>query len=275
MMFDALLKYSFMQNALFGSLLASIACGIVGTIIVEKKLVMMSGGIAHISFGGVGMGYMLNFEPVIGALLFAISAALGVVVINRKTRINTDVIMGIFWSVGMALGVLFIAFTPGYPPDMSSYLFGDILTVSHIDLVIMLVFDILAVITVAAFYNYVKAYLFDEEFVSVLGISIPILDYLLFVLVAITIVILIRIVGIILVIALLTTPPAVSKMFSFNLKRIMAGSIVLSMFFCITGLWLSYELNIASGASIVLLAGATYVAASFIKRAGKKKISST
>ena len=123
-MIDAILKYTFLQHAIIGAILASIICGIIGTIIVEKKLVMMSGGIAHTAFGGVGMGYFLKIEPIIGALIFAIISSFGIVGIKRKSRVNTDTIIGMFWSLGMALGIIFISLTPGYPPDISSYLFG-------------------------------------------------------------------------------------------------------------------------------------------------------
>lgn len=129
-MIDAILKYTFLQNAIISAVLASIICGIIGTIIVEKKLVMMSGGIAHSAFGGIGMGYFLNIEPIIGALIFAIISSFGIVTIKEKSELNADTIIGMFWTLGMALGIIFISITSGYPPDISSYLFGDILTAS-------------------------------------------------------------------------------------------------------------------------------------------------
>ena len=270
-MLSSLFKYAFLQNAFLASILASIACGIIGTIIIEKKLVMMSGGIAHTSFGGVGMGYFLKIEPIIGALAFSVGAALGITAINKRARTNPDVIMGIFWSVGMAVGILFIAFTPGYPPEMSSYLFGDILAVSRMDLAFMLFLDLLVLLVVIALFNQLKAYLFDEEFSSVLKVSTTFLEYLIFILVAFTVVVLIRVVGIILAIALLTAPPAIVKMFTYNLKKIMLWSAVLGMFFCFAGLWISYELHIASGASIILLAGLAYIFAAFAKKLNSAK----
>lgn len=264
-MIEALLKYSFLQNAFIGSILASIACGIIGTIIIEKKLVMMSGGIAHTSFGGVGMGYFLNIEPIIGALVFSISAALGIAVINKKSRTNTDVLMGIFWSMGMAAGVLFIAFTPGYPPDISSYLFGDILAVAKLDLKIMIVLDIVVIFIITSLYNQITAYLFDDEFASVVKIKTVLLEYMIYILIAITVVVLIRVVGIVLILALLTTPTAVAKLFTYDLKKIILLSIFLGMIFCLIGLWLSYELQIPSGSSIIMVAGLTYFITSMIK----------
>ena len=258
-MIEALFKYSFLQNALIGSILASIACGIIGTIIIEKKLVMMSGGIAHTSFGGIGMGYFLGIEPIIAALIFAVSAALGIATINRKSLENTDVMIGMFWSMGMAAGIIFIAFTPGYPPDMSSYLFGDILTVTRMDILIMLVLDAIIAFTLISLYNIIKAYLFDSEFSSVLGIKTTFIEYLICIMIALTVVILIRVVGIILIMALLTVPPACAKLFTFDLKRIILYSILFGMLFCFLGLWLSYELQVASGATIIIIAGLAYL----------------
>lgn len=265
-MIKALFEYSFLQNAVVSALLASIACGIIGTIIIEKKLVMMSGGIAHTAFGGVGMGYFLNIEPMIGALLFAVSSALGIATINRKVQTHTDILIGLFWSVGMSLGILFIAFTPGYPPDMSSYLFGNILTVVKLDIQIMLILDIIILLTVMIFFQRLKAYMFDEEFATILGINVVFLDYLLFLLIAFTIVVLIRVVGIILVIALLAAPPAIAKQFTHNLKNIMSISILLGALFCLCGLWISYEMRIASGATIILFSGISYVGASMLNK---------
>lgn len=267
-MLSALFEYVFLRNAFIGSILASIACGIIGTVIVEKKLVMMSGGIAHTSFGGIGLGYFLKIEPILGAFFFAVSAALGITVINKRSKTNSDVLMGIFWAMGMSLGVLFISFTPGYPPDMSSYLFGDILTISSVDVYIMLILDAIIIFVIVGLFNLIKAYLFDEEFASVLKIKTVFLEYILFILIALTVVVLIRVVGIILVIALLTAPPAIAKLFTYNLKNIIIVSILLGMVFCFTGLWISYELQIASGASIILLAGIVYIVLSIIKRPG-------
>lgn len=144
-MIEALFKYTFMQNAFIASILTGIVCGIIGTIIVEKRLVSMSGGIAHASFGGIGLGYLLGIEPIIGGLVFAVMSSLGIATIKRKTNTNSDSLIGIFWSVGMALGILFISLTPGYPPDMTSYLFGDILTVSSFYLKIMAVLKCLII----------------------------------------------------------------------------------------------------------------------------------
>lgn len=257
-MISTILKYTFLQHAVLAALLASIACGIMGTVIIEKKLVMMSGGIAHTAFGGIGLGYFLNIEPIIGALFFSISSSLGIAAIKRNSSDNPDVLVGMFWPLGMALGILFIAFTPGYPPDMTSYLFGDILTVSSQDLWYMLILDIIILAIVTAFIDLIKAYLFDEEFSTALGLKVRFIDYMTFVLIAITVVVIIRVVGIILILALLCVPPTIARIFTYNIRKIMVISVLLGVFFCLSGLWASYVLRLASGASIVIVAFLCY-----------------
>lgn len=264
-MFEAIFEYSFLRNAIAACVLASVACGIVGAMIVEKKLVMMSGGIAHTAFGGVGMGYFLRIEPIVGALLFALLASLGIAKMHRASNTHTDILMGLFWSAGMAAGILFIAFTPGYPPDIASYLFGDILAITKADLMTMVLLDIVVLTIVAGLYDALKIYMFDEEFLVVKGISIRAFDYLLFAMIAATIVLLIRVAGIVLVIALLTAPVAIAKIYSHELKSIMIMASLFGALFCLTGLWVSYEMAIASGATIVIICALSYLAAVFIK----------
>jgi len=258
--FEALFQYQFLRNALFSGLLASVACGIVGVIVIEKKLVMMSGGIAHTSYGGVGLGYLLGFEPILGAFLFSVLAAVGIGYVKRKGGTRSDVIVGLFWSLGMALGVLFIGLMPGYPPDLTSYLFGGILSVTRTDLTMALALSAIVALVVAMFYNDWKAYLFDEEFAAILGVRTAVLEYLLLILVAMTIVALIRVVGIILVMALLTAPAATAGLLTGNLKRRMLYAVLIGALCCTAGLWVSYALDIASGASIVVLCAACYFA---------------
>ena len=252
-MIEAIFNYTFVQNALLAALFGSLVCGIIGTIIVEKRLVSMTGGIAHTSFGGIGIGYFLGIEPIITGLMIAIVSSLGIAHIHRSTNTRADTLIGMFWSVGMAIGIIFIAFTPGYPPDMTSYLFGDILTVSTTYVRLMMLLSIVIVFAVTYLFNYLKAFLFDEEFAKVLGLPIQLLENVMYILIALSIVILIKVVGIILVIALLTIPPATAKLFTFDLKNTMILSSVLGVIFCLLGLNLSYQFNIPSGATIILL----------------------
>ena len=264
-MIETILKYNFLQNAIMAAVLASIACGVIGVYIMEKKLVMMSGGIAHTAFGGIGLGYFLKVEPIFTALGVSVIAALAVAALKRKARTDSDLLIGMFWSLGMALGVVFIAMTPGYPPDIASVLFGNILAVSRSDLRLILGLDILVLATVTAFYQMFKAYIFDEEFASVAGVPVRALEYLMYVLVAVTVVVMIRVVGIILVIALLTAPPAIAKQFTYDMKKIMALSVLLGIGFCFTGLWVSYTVRLASGASIVMVAVGAYALVSLVR----------
>lgn len=258
-MINAIVEYQFLQNAILAGFLASIVCGIIGVIIVEKKLVMMSGGIAHTSYGGVGLGYLLGFEPIFGAFIFAVAAALGIGFIKKRGGPRADVIIALFWSLGMALGILFISLMEGYPPDLTSYLFGNILFVSKSDLYLMIVLTIAVIFIIIALFNDWKAYLFDEEFAAIIGIRTTFLEYLLLILVAMTVVVLIRVVGIILVLSLLTVPAATAEKFSTKLKSRMIYAIVLGNVFCFVGLYISYITNIASGAAIVILSVLCYI----------------
>ncbi|WP_071396314.1 metal ABC transporter permease [Bacillus tuaregi] len=271
-MIHDLLEYEFLQHAVWSAILISIVSGIIGTIIMEKKMVMMSGGIAHTAFGGIGLGYFLGITPMLGALLFAVAASFGIATIQRRQQTNADILIALFWSIGMAAGIIFIAFTPGYPPDMSTYLFGDILTVSKSDLWMMLALDAIVVFFISALFNLYKAYLFDDTFARVQGVKTQWLEYLLFFLIALTVVILIRVVGFILVIALLSAPTAISKYFTNNLKTMMILTSSISLFFSLTGLWISYKLNVPSGASIILLSGISYLLLTAWKGYRKKVI---
>lgn len=276
-MIKAIFEYQFLQNAFIASILASIICGIMGVIIIEKKLVMMSGGIAHTSYGGVGLGYLMGFEPIIGAFLFSICAALGIGYIKRKGGTRSDVVIGLFWSLGMALGILFVALMPGYPPDLSSYLFGSILSVTKANLYLMVSLTFVVIFVIILLFNDWKAYLFDEEFASIIGIKTVFLEYLLLVLIAMSVVVLIRVVGIILVIALLTAPAATAGLLTSNLKKRMIYSVLLGNVFCIAGLWISYVINIASGAVIVIVSVIFYLLAYIVRsryiRIKRKRIS--
>lgn len=257
-MLTALFEYRFLQYAVFSGIMASIVCGIIGVIIVEKKLIMMSGGIAHTAYGGIGLGYLLGFEPIIGAFGFSVLAALGVGCIKRKGSTRSDVIISLFWALGMALGILFIGLMPGYPPDIGSYLFGSILSVTTADLYLMAGLTIIVLAVITLFFNHWKAYLFDEEFASIIGIKTAVLDYLLMILVAMAVVVLIRVAGIILVLALLTAPAATSAMLTPSMKNRMIYSVILGIVFCMAGIAASYAINISSGAAIVILSVACY-----------------
>lgn len=260
------LQYEFMRNALLAGLLAAVACGIIGAYVVVKRMVFISGGISHCSFGGIGLGYFLGINPIVGALLFTIVSALGMGLVTKRTRLPEDTAIGVLWAMGMALGIIFIGLAPGYAPDLFSYLFGNILTVPSSDLIVMLVLDVIIISVVFSLYKEFLTISFDEEFGTAAGIPTERLYLILLCLIALTVVVLIRVVGIILVIALLTIPAAMARQFTHSLKKMMLLSIFLGIVFALGGLWLSYELDLASGATIVLLAGALFLASLAFKR---------
>ena len=250
-----MLQYEFMRNALIAGLLAAVACGIVGVYVVVKRVVFISGGIAHASFGGIGLGYLLGISPILGAMFFALASALGMGLVTRRVRLPEDTAIGILWAMGMALGIIFIGLTPGYAPDLFSYLFGSILTVPAFDLMLMLILDAIIIALVLLLYKELMALAFDEEFSTVVGVPAEYLYLLLLCLIALTVVVLIRVVGIILVIALLTIPAALARQFTHSIKKMMLLSILAGTLFTFSGLWLSYWLDLASGATIILVSG--------------------
>ncbi len=260
------LQYEFMRNALMASVLVSIACGVVGTYVVVKRIVFISGGIAHAAFGGIGLGYLLGISPILTAIPFSLMSAVAIGVLGHRERISEDTSIGILWAMGMALGIIFIGLAPGYAPDLMSYLFGNILTVPVTDLYMMLALDIVIVGTVAVFYQDFLAISFDEDFATVSGAPSQALYLLLLCLVALSVVVLIRVVGVILVVALLTMPAAISRQFTSRLDRLMALSVLVGMVLTVTGLWLSYVLDLASGATIVMVLGTAFLLTSSLYR---------
>ncbi len=260
-----LFKYEFIQNAFLAALLMSVTCGIIGTYIVSRRMVFISGGITHASFGGVGIGYFFGFPPLAGAALFAVLAALTTENLTRRKVMRNDSIIAIMWSLGMALGIIFVYLTPGYAPNLMSFLFGSIITVSKTDLWLML---ILATVVSAFFVILFKPILFiafDEQFAKTRGIPVMLLNYLLIILVALTIVLSIRIAGIILVLSVLTIPQNIANLFTNRFGRIMIGSIVLGFIASVAGLVISYYLDLPSGATIIFCLVVMYIAARFIK----------
>ncbi len=257
-MIDAFLKYEFLQNALAVGILSAVICGIIGVIITEKKILMLSGGIAHTAYGGVGLGYLIGIEPIIGALIFTTGSAIIIGKINRLKKVQSDVIIALLWSAGMALGIAFTGLMSGYPPDMNSYLFGNILSVSKSDITVLAVLCLITVAVFIIFINDWRAYLFDSAFADICGLNTCVLEYTLLILVALCVVALIKSVGIILCLALLSAPAACASLFSKTLIKRIILSVAFTLLFNITGLILSYYLGIASGATIVLVAVITY-----------------
>ena len=265
------LQYEFIRNAVFTALLASVACGIIGVYVVVNRIVFLSDGISHAAFGGIGLGYFLGLNPIYAAITFAVAVAVGVGATSKKLGAREDTVIGVIWALGMAVGIIFVKLTPGYVPDLFSYLFGNILTVPRSDLIVMLVLDLILLLTVALLFKELLAISFDREFAQTLRLPVNLIYYILLTLVALTVVMLIRVVGVILVMALLTIPAAVSEIFTKRLVHMMFGAAALSLLFTLLGLWLSYLTNLPSGATIVLLASAVYFSTLLYNRCAKRK----
>ena len=259
------LQFGFMRNALLAGVLVSIACGIIGTLVVINRIVFVSGGIAHAAYGGIGLGYFFKFNPVLGAIVFSVAAAVGMGAVQRKTRQRADTIIGVMWAIGMALGIILVDLTEGYKADLMSYLFGSILAVPSGDLLIMLALDLIIITLVALFYKELLAISFDETFATVENVPVDAIHMLLLCLIALTVVMMMRVVGLIMVIALLTMPAAISGQFVKDMKRMMVLASILGVLFTTTGLWLSYFLNLTSGATIILVAGTAYLLSLVVK----------
>ncbi len=261
-----ILEYTFMQNAFLAAVLVSVACGLVGTYVVVKRIVFISGGISHAAFGGIGLGYFMGVNPILAAIPFSIVSALLMGLTSKKVKISEDTAIGILWSLGMAIGIIFINLTPGYVPDLMSYLFGSILTVPANDLLIMLVLDIVIIIAVLLFQREFQGISFDEEFSQVMGMPTTLIYLLLLSLVALSVVVMIKVVGVILVIALLTIPAAIAKQYTYHLGRMMILSVILGMILTTAGLYMSYLFNLASGATIVLVLGLGFLVSLLIQK---------
>jgi zinc transport system permease protein len=264
-------QYGFMRNALAAGVLVSFACGIIGTYVVINRIVFLSGGIAHAAYGGIGLGYFLGINPIIGAIVFSLGASLGMGMVHRKTGERSDTIIGVMWAIGMAIGIIFLDMSPGYKADLMSYLFGSILAVPTSDLIIMLVLNVVILVLVALYYKELQAISFDETFAFVVNVPVNRLYLMLVCLVGLTVVMTMRIVGLIMVIALLTMPPAIAGLFVKDMKRMMGLSIALSILFTLVGLLLSYYLNLTSGATIILVAGVSYFVSFMAKQQLRKR----
>jgi zinc transport system permease protein len=246
-----ILSYEFMQNAVLAGIMASIVCGVIGPFIVTKRMVFISGGLTHAAFGGLGIAYWLGIRPIYGATAFVLFSA-AILSRQQERTDKNDLFIGILWAVGVAIGIIFINITPGYAPDLMTFLFGDILTVPRSDVMIMLFLVTAVVVPVFIFYKGFVSIALDEEYARARQLPVQALNTGLMLLVALSIVTLIQVVGIILVIALLTIPVAIAAELSLTFKRIMALSILCGIAICLAGLSVSYSLEVPSGASIIL-----------------------
>lgn len=260
------LQYNFFVNALVAVVFASITCGIIGTYIVSKRLVFISGGISHASFGGIGIGYYLGINPIFGAAVFTVLSAIGIEFLGKKTYVREDSAIGILWSAGMAIGIIFIYITPGYAPNLIGYLFGSILTVSATDLYLLAALTITVIVFFTGLFKTILYISYDVDYARTHKIPVSTINYILISLVALTIVLNIKVVGIILVISLLTIPQSIANFFTKDFKKIIFYSIIIAFIGSLAGLLFSYQYNIPSGASIIFTLVIMVIIAWFIQK---------
>lgn len=270
--FDAVFRYTFLQYALLTGILAAIACGVIGSYVVTRRITYIGGGIAHAVLGGMGAAYFLsavygwsNIKPIYGAIVAALVAAIIIGLVSLKAKQREDTVISAVYALGMALGVLFISQTPGYNQDLMSYLFGNILMVSQSDLWLIAGLDIVVVGAGLLFYNQLLVVCFDAEFARTRGISVEFYYLLLLCLTALTVVILVTVVGIVMVVALLTLPAAIAGVFAKSLKQMMLLATLISIVLTITGLAVSFVADLPTGATIILIAGVVYIAVAGVK----------
>lgn len=253
-------QYKFLAHAALACLLCGIACGIIGTYVVCRRLVFLSGGITHASFGGIGMAYYFGANPLLGALIFSILSAWGIETFTSRKQIREDSAIGLIWSLGMAIGIIFIYLTPGYAPNLMSFLFGNILSVTSTDIVWMAIVDAVILLIFTTMYRPILYVAFDREYARSQNFPTRIISYLMATLVAITIVISIRVVGIVLLISLLTIPAVIGNLISKSFSRILVYGSVIAALSAFAGLYISYKTNIPSGASTIFVLTLTLIA---------------
>jgi zinc transport system permease protein len=269
------IQHDFFRQALIAGLLASVACGVIGALVVVKRIASISGGLSHAAFGGVGLAYLLGLAPLLGAAAFAVLCGLVIAWAYRSRRQTLDTLIAMVWSIGMALGIVFVSLKEGYAPDLMSYLFGSILFVPPEHVVLTALLDGLVLAITVLLFKELQAVSFDEEFSEVVGAPVNSMFYLLVVLTALTVVVLIRMVGVILVIALLTIPAATARQWAQNLPRMMAIGVCLSAIYATAGLFLSwwlsiqFQVDLPTGPLIILLAALGYGISSALQMIGE------
>jgi zinc transport system permease protein len=247
----SIFQYEFIVKGLLGAIFASITAGLAGTYIVSRRMVFLSGGITHASFGGIGIGYFIGINPVIGAAVFGILSALGVEYLSVKQKIREDSAIGILWAFGMAIGIIFIYLTPGYSPNLMSYLFGSILTVTVADIMALGIMSVILILYFGVFYRTILYISFDEVFARTYSSYVDIFKYITTSLIALTIVLNIRMAGVVLVLSLLTIPPNIAMIFTKVYFKIVIWSILAGFVGTATGYTISYFAGIPVGATII------------------------
>ena len=263
-------QYGFIIKGLLGAVFASITAGLAGTYIVSKRMVFLSGGITHASFGGIGIGYFIGINPVIGAAVFGILSALGVEYLSVRQKIREDSAIGILWAFGMAVGIIFIYLTPGYSPNLMSYLFGSILTVTNADILALGIMSVILIFYFGVFYRTILYISFDEVFARTYSSYVDIFKYVTTSLIALTIVLNIRMAGVVLVLSLLTIPPNIAMIFTKIYFKIVIWSILAGFAGTAAGYAISYSAGIPVGATIIFTLVVIWVVAKWVNHLIKK-----
>lgn len=261
-----ILEYTFFQNALIGSLLASIVCGIVGTYIVARRLVFICGGVTHASFGGIAIGAYIGVSPIAGAMAMAVASACGVKWLTERGA-REDASIALFWTLGMSVGIIFSYLTPGFMPDLPSYLFGNILMIDSGDIALLAIMAAMAVVVAATLGRTLVHIAFDPAFARSQHLPVRALDYMAMALIALAIVSILRMVGIVLAMSLLTIPQMTAQLFTHDIRRMAVTSIAFSLAFSLAGLAIAYWIGIPSGATIIVVAALIYGTLKAIKQA--------
>jgi zinc transport system permease protein len=248
------LQFEFMRNAVIAGVFASLICGVIGTFVVVNRLVFVAGGIAHAAFGGIGLAFFLGIPYLLGTIGFSLIAAAIMALVLLKAKNRIDTFIGVIWAVGMAVGIILLDLTPGYSVNLITYLFGSILSVPSSDLWWMLILGGITLFAAVYFYRDLLAISYDDEFARLRGVPVNLVYFLFIGLIAVSIVLIIRVVGLILVIALLTIPPYIAEKYTSSLAMMMVVSTFLAMLFNLGGLWIAYTFNLTSGATIILVA---------------------
>jgi len=260
------LTYGFIQNALIAGILVSLISGVIGSIVVVNRMVFLAGGIAHAAYGGIGIAIFTGIPIFLGTSLFAVFAALIMAFVTIKQRDKIDVFIGLVWAVGMAIGIILVDLTPGYNVDLMSYLFGSILAVTHEDIYFMGTLFVVIILVMVFWYRDILAVSYDSEYAALSGINVNFFYTLILILSALTVVISIKVVGLILVIALLTIPIYIAQSLSSTLSIMMILSGIFATIFTTIGLYISYVFDLTSGASIILVAAIGLILFMLVKR---------
>lgn len=258
-----ILSYPFFRNALIGVILISVGAALIGCYIVSRRMVFISGGITHACFGGLGLGYFLGVSPLAMAAAFAVAGSLGVDWLSRR-RVRKDSAIAVIWALGMALGILFVFLTAGYVPELNSFLFGNVLTITHTDLWLFALFTALLVAFYLLFYRVIVAVSFDEDFARTLHLPVTAVNVVMTVFVSLAIVLTIRMIGIMLLMSLLSLPQITAELFTRRYAPMMWLSMALSLAGGIGGLFIAYFISVPASAAIVLLLVAFYGAGAAI-----------